>query len=243
MDSSNENNDSKITPTHSSYPLATWLAIAIMAIQVIVSLASYPFLPARVPTHWNAAGQIDAYAPKWVNAVMFPLMSIGIYILIRGLVAISPKLGNQNPRTNREVINLFLVGILLFMLVIQLLVTTISLGFPVNVTLVVSLAISILFIFLGNYMGKLRRNFWGGIRTPWTLASDSVWERTHRLGSWLFVIGGLIGIMISFIPSMRLYGIVVIVFGISIISAVYSYVIYHQLETNGKEPLSPPFDQ
>jgi uncharacterized membrane protein len=242
MDSSNEHTDSKITPTHSKYPLVTWLAISIMAIQVIISLATYPFLPASVPTHWNAAGQVDAYAPKWVNAVLFPLISIGIYILIRGLTAISPKLGNQNPRANRQVIDLLLVGILLFMLVIQLVVTAVGLNIPIDVTLVVSLAISVLFIFLGNYMGKLRRNFWGGIRTPWTLASDSVWERTHRFAGWLFVFGGLLGIVISFIPAVRLFGIVGIALAASIISAIYSYVIYHRIETSGKEPLSPPFD-
>jgi uncharacterized membrane protein len=242
MDSSHENNNSKIDPTTSPYSRATWLAIAIVLIQVIVSIATYPFLPARVPSHLNAAGQVDAYSPKWVNAVLFPLISIGIYILLRGLMAISPKLGNHNPRANRDVMNLLLAGILLFTLIIQMTVTAIGLNIPINVTLVVSLALSLLFMFLGNYMGKLRRNFWVGMRTPWTLTSDQVWERTHRFAGWLLVGGGLLGIVLSFIPSIRLYGILGIVIAVSIVSVVYSYVIYHQLETNGKKPLSPPFE-
>jgi uncharacterized membrane protein len=243
MDSSHEDSDSKIAHTTSSYPYATWLAVAIMAIQVIISVATYPFLPARIPSHWDAAGQITAYSPKWMNAVLFPALSIGIYILIRGLVAISPKLGNQNPRTNRAVMNLLLVGILLFMLVIQLTVTAFGLNIPIDATLVTSIAMSVLFMFLGNYMGKLRRNFWGGIRTTWTLTSDQVWERTHRFAGWLFVCGGLLGVVISIIPAVRLYGILGIVIAVSIISVVYSYVIYQRLETSGKEPLSPPFNR
>lgn len=124
-----------------------------------------------------------------MNAVLFPLLSIGIYALVRILMTIGPRLGYQNQqRASAGVVNLILVGVLLFMLILQLTTTAIALGVPVDLPFVICLSISVLFIFLGNYMGKLRRNFWAGIRTPWTLTSDVVWERTHRLGGWLFVL-------------------------------------------------------
>ncbi len=107
---------------------------------------------------------------------------------------------------------------------------------------VIDLAVSALFIFIGNYLGKVRRNFWLGIRTPWTLASDVTWERTHRLGGWLFVAAGVIGIGTAFVPSLRIWGVVGSILVVSAILIVYSYIVYRQMETSGKNPLSPPFD-
>jgi uncharacterized membrane protein len=241
MDPTESNND-KINPEPTRYSSATLFALLIIAVQILVSLLTYPFLPDRVPSHWNAAGQIDGYAPKWVNAVLFPALSIGLYVLIRGLVALGPRLGQQNKRTNPELVNLILVGILLFELVIQLAVTAASFNLPVDINFIVSLFISALFMFIGNYLGKLRRNFWAGIRTPWTLVSDVVWERTHRLGGWLFVLAGFLGIIMSFIPPLRIWGVVGVLLVVVVILVAYSYLVYQQVETAGGESLSPPFD-
>jgi uncharacterized membrane protein len=174
---STEDTNGKIQSERPPKRISTYLAILIIALQILISLVTYPFLPPMVPSHWNAAGQVNAYMPKLLNAILFPLMSIGLYIIIRGLYAISPRLGNQPKNANLEVINIILVGILLLMLVIQLTTTALTLGVPVDITLVMCLSVNLLFIFMGNFMGKLRRNFWGGIRTPWTLASKSVPQR------------------------------------------------------------------
>jgi uncharacterized membrane protein len=238
-----ENNGDKLTPRTTFFTPAILFALLIIAAQILVSLVTYPFLPATVPTHWNAAGQVDSYTPKWVNAVLFPLISIGVYVLIRLLLAAGPRLGYQNSRrANMEIVNLIINGVLLLMLVLQLVVTAFSLGMNIDINFVVILSISILFIFIGNYLGKLRRNFWAGIRTPWTLASDAVWERTHRFGGWLFVIGGLLGVIMSFIPVLRVWGFIVVVVAIVVILYVYSYIAYQRYTVEGHEPLSPPFD-
>ncbi len=208
-----------------------------------MAILSYPFLPAMVPSHWNAAGQIDAYAPKLRMVLLFPLLSIGIYVLLRVLLAASPRLGNQSPRANRNIINFIFAGVFLFMLVIQLATTAVALHVAIDVSLIVSLAVSVLFIFMGNYMGKLRRNFWAGIRTPWTLTNETVWERTHRFGGWVFVIGGLVNVVLSFIPAMRFYSLLAIVLIMVLSSTVYSYVAYQRIVVHGGKRLSPPFDE
>ncbi len=105
-----------------------------------------------------------------------------------------------------------------------------------------NLSMAVLFIFLGNYMGKLRRNFWMGIRTPWTIASDVVWERTHRLGGWLMVAVGLLGIPFSFVPQLRIFGMVVLIVLVAIFLYIYSYLCYHQNTRGDREPLAHPFD-
>ena len=128
------------------------------------------------------------------------------------------------------------------MLVIQIITLAIPLGVSINVSFVINLLVSVLFIFIGNYLGKLQRNFWAGIRTPWTLASDLAWERTHRLGGWLFVGAGVVGIVTAFIPALRIWVIVSLVLLVAAILVVYSYIVYRQVETRGGNPLSPPFD-
>lgn len=237
-----ENNNEKLAPARTPYRFASPLLIAIIVTQALVSIVTYPFLPDKVPSHWNAAGQIDSYMPKLGMALLSPLMSIGIVVLVQGLIAISPKMGKQNPKADRSIMNLLLVGITLFMLIVQLASTIIALGIAIDMTMVINLALSVMYIFIGNYMGKIRRNFWAGIRTPWTLTNETVWERTHRFGGWLFVAGGLLGVLISFIPALRLYGVPGITAVIVIVSVVYSYVVYQQVVGAGKQPLSPPLD-
>lgn len=241
-----ESGAGKITPERRSYSGATLVAWLIIALQILVSLISYPFLPDQVPSHWNAAGEINGYLPKLANAILLPAISIGIYILIRVLMRASPRLGQQSRQSQRatwEVVNLIIVGVLLFLLITQLAVTAIALGMAIDITFVISLGLSVLLVFLGNYMGKLRRNFWAGFRTPWTLASETVWERTHRLGGWLMVLGGLLGVILSFIPALRLWAVIGIVVVVVIIPTVYSFILYQRLSSNGREPLSPPFDE
>jgi uncharacterized membrane protein len=237
-----ESDGDKITPRKFPYagaPLSAWL---IIGLQILISIVTYPFMPERVPSHWNIYGQVDGYLPKQLNAILVPTMSIGIYLLIWLLMRYSPHLGQQSRRVMAGVTNLIVVGILLFMLIMQLAVDAIALGVPLSIPLIDSLCVSLLFVFLGNYMGKLRRNFWAGFRTPWTLASETVWERTHRLGGWLMVLGGLVGVVLSFIPALRLGGIIGIVAVIVLVTTIYSFVLYQRLSSGGHEPLSPPFD-
>jgi len=239
----NDNDNDKVTPQRRSYSPATLFAILIMAAQVLISIGTYPFLPDTVASHFDAAGHVNGTSPKWVIAVLFPAISIGIYVLVRVLVAAGPRLGYQTARrANQEVVNIILVGVLLLELIVQLTIVGLALGMQIDITFVISLAISVLFMFIGNFMGRLRRNFWAGIRTPWTLASDVVWERTHRLGGWLFVIGGFLGVIMSFIPPLRPWGLIGIIVLIVVVLFVYSYVVYSRLTVDGREPLSSPFE-
>jgi immunity protein, SdpI family len=238
-----ENAGEKVTPKASFFNATTMLALLIIVAQVLISAGTYPFLPPSVPSHFDASGQINGYMPKLVYAILFPGMSILLFIILRFAMQVGPNLGYRSQRrANTQIVSLILVGILLFMLVIQLLTTAYALGAHVDISLVVELAVSVLFIFLGNYLGKLRRNFWAGIRTPWTLASDIVWERTHRLGGWLFVLVGFIGLITAFFPPLRFYGLFVPLILVVVILVIYSYVIYQRYTVEGKEPLSPPFD-
>lgn len=242
MHDSNGSSD-KITPKLAFQGSIDILIWAIIAIQIVIAVYGFAVLPDTVPIHWGANGQANGYGPKWMGTFLNPLISIGIYVLIRVLLAASPRLsGRQSMTANLKVAKIVLAGIMLFMLIIQLVTIAQSLGVGFDMAMVVMLALSLLFIFLGNYMGKIQRNFWMGIRTPWTITNAIVWERTHRLGGWLFVAVGLIGVPCSFIPSLRLGGILVPIIAVSIFLYIYSYVCYRQQMQEEHESLSPPFD-
>ena len=169
-------NTSKIQPS-APYRSTTIVALVIIGLQIAIAAGTYPFLPPMVPSHWDAAGNVNGYLPKLTNAVLMPSLSIGIFLLMRILLAASPRLSNQDPRTTQRISSLILTGILLFMLVIQIITLAIPLGVPMNVSFVINILVSVLFIFIGNYLGKIQRNFWAGIRTLWTLSSESVPQR------------------------------------------------------------------
>lgn len=242
MNTSHDTGD-KITPKpafEGSIDLLIW---AIIAIQIIVAVYGFAVLPDTVPIHWGANGQANGYGPKWLGTFLFPLINIGIYVLVRVLLATGPRLGGrENTAANLQLVKIILPSIMLFMLIVQLAATAQTLGMAFDMTMVLMLALSVLFLFLGNYMGKMRRNFWMGIRTPWSLANAVVWERTHRLGGWLFVAVGLLGIPCSFVPALRIWGIIVPLLAISVFLYIYSYICYQRQVQSGHEPLSPPFD-
>lgn len=234
----------KIQPQGKTYDLLHILALAIVGLLILIAIVAFPFLPPIVPIHWDAMGRPNGYASRWVNTIFFPALGIGFYLLLRFILTIGPRLGGRaNSVANVQTRMVLLVAFLLFTLIVQLLVTTASLGIAVDFALVMNLALSVLFIVIGNYMGKVRRNFWMGIRTPWTLTSEVSWERTHRLGGWLFVAVGLLGIPCSFVPPLRPWALIVLVILVSLFLSGYSYWCYRQNTVGEREPLSPPFDE
>src|SRR3974390_3228382 len=148
--SSTEDTGDKVSPPRNpitSMSPAELLAVLIIMVQILVSIVSYTFLPDSVPSHWDVSGQVNGYTPKLVHALLYPLISIGIYLLVRVLMTVGPRLGYQNQRkASTGVVNLILDGILLFMLIVQLTTTAVALGVPIDLTFVICLSISVLFI-------------------------------------------------------------------------------------------------
>ena len=239
MDPLEDNTDTRAPLTSRS---TLFFVAFVIVTQILLALVTYPLMPATVPTHWDAAGHVNGYGPKWVDTFLFPAINLGLFLLLRLLLSIGPRLGSINRQTNTVVVDRILAGVFLLMLIVQLTVAAQAFDLPVDSLFIVSLAISSLFLYIGNYLGKLRRNFWAGIRTPWTLVSDTTWERTHRLGGWLFFVTGVLGIAFSFNPSLRLWSLVGLVLLDAVVLYVYSYLVYRRLEAGREGPLSPPFN-
>jgi uncharacterized membrane protein len=203
----------------------------ISALFVLILLGAfvwlYPHMPARVPTHWNGQGQVNGYMSP-LGAMLTPLIVIAVLAVLTLLLpAISPRGFAITPFGS--IFALIMLAVQAFVLVTALAVLLNAAGHPVQMPLISMLGIAALLMVVGNYLGKVRKNFFIGIRTPWTLASDAVWERTHRVGGWLFMLAGAIGIALA-LAGGSLVVLVAIVLGVALALTVYSYVAYRRLE-------------
>jgi len=205
--------------------------LLIIAVVIALSIWAYPLLPVKVVSHWDFNGQPNGWMSREFHSLMFPALLIFMY----GLLSLMPKF---DPRSERysEFANVYLTLRTMIMLVLAVTLgaaTFVNLGYPINIGATVSAAIGLLMIVMGNYMGKLKSNFFIGIRTSWTLSSENVWNKTHRLGAKLFVIWGILLIAAPWLPAqiamgILFGGIIVIVLGTS----VYSYILFNQEKKN-----------
>lgn len=204
-----------------------WIPLILIGISVLISVVSYPFLPEQVPTHWNIEGEVDDYSSKLFNAVFLPGMLIFMYVLLIVLPKIDPKKENYKKFSSTYYITM--IATIIVLVIVQLISTLVALGYDLNISLIASLLIGLLFIVIGNYLPRARQNFFMGVRTPWTLSNENVWDRTHRLVSKVFVIAGILMILSVFLPlSIQGYFIIIVIAILVIIPFVSSYIFYQQ---------------
>jgi uncharacterized membrane protein len=190
---------------------------ALIALTFAGSLTVLFELPAgtRIPVHFGVNGQADGWAPAAFGLFIIPAVMAATWMLVLILPQIDPR--GKNLIRSSGAYGTMWVALTLMLCVSQALIIATALGARVDVTRIIIGALGVMFIAIGNVLGKLRWNYTVGIRTPWTLADQRVWDKTHRFGGWLFVIGGLVVVAAGFIP---LSGIVRAWLSIGVIAAV-----------------------
>lgn len=195
---------------------------------LILAIYIYPHLPEKVPTHWNLQGQVNQYSSRSFGAFFAPLLNISLYLLLLVTPLIDPKRNNYIRFAGAY--TLFRWALVLFMSGLYVVTILVALGHPVNIGLLVKGAVAVLFILIGNMLGQLRFNYFVGIRTPWTLANEAVWRLTHRLGSRIWVAGGLVCLAAAFINapwgSYIFFGALAV---IVLVPVVYSYLVFARI--------------
>ncbi|HVY48792.1 MAG TPA: SdpI family protein [Minicystis sp.] len=201
-------------------------ALLFVVLSFAVVLALYGKMPDPVPTHWNARGEVDGWMAKPWGALLTPLVSAGVTALLVALPRLAPK--ETSLDRFARVYGVIVAAIAAFLLLVTSLTSLYAVGVHVAMTNAICAGAGALFAVLGNFFGKVTRNFFVGIRTPWTLSNDEVWLRTHRLGGKLFVGAGLVTVAASLLG----HGLAALLAGAAIaaiVPAAYSYVVYRRI--------------
>jgi uncharacterized membrane protein len=201
--------------------------LAIMAGMFAVAAWAWPHVPDRLPVHWNLQGEVDRYGGKFEGLFLLPLVTLGLYILLMLLPLIDP--GRLNYQNFRKAYNAIRIVLVLFMALIFSMSILAAFGYEGNTTTVVLAAMGAMFIVLGNFMGKIRPNWFVGVRTPWTLSSKLSWDKTHRLAGWLFVLMGALFMLLAMVQATWMFIVVFTINALCILwMVVYSYLVYRR---------------
>jgi uncharacterized membrane protein len=188
------------------------ISIILIVMATIAGLLLWNQLPDQMASHWNANDQVDGTMSKFWGVFLMPFITLGMLVLFLVIPSIDPL--KANIAEFRESFNLFIVLIIAFMLYVYGLTLAWSLGYQAF-----NMSKAML-----PFMGVL---FFIGIRTPWTLSSDSVWDKTHQLGSILFMMSGAFAIAGGFIGGMAAFWLMFIpLIGSTVFLVIYSYVLY-----------------
>lgn len=204
-----------------------WYPALLVILAFVIGAMAYGKLPPRVPIHWDAHGRANGWGSPAVDAFVMPWVIAGMWLLFAVIPRIDPLRANYEKfaGTYTLLVNL----ILTFMFVIHIATLGAAMGMRVDMARIAPMLIGLLFIGMGNVLPRARRNWFVGIRTPWTLSSDRVWERTHRLGGYLFTAAGVIALIVALIGGG---GAIPVIVGLSAAVAValmaYSYILWRQ---------------
>ena len=205
-----------------------WFGSLLVAANFAFTAIVYARLPERIPTHWGVTGAPDAWNDRWPWAFMPAAISLLMWLL-SGLL---PRLGPRRENLERSAESRWIVvnTMLVFFCIVTVATLGAALGWPVDVTQVMLVSVGLLLAVIGNYLPRIRSNWWMGIRTPWTLENETVWRATHRLGGRTMVLGGLLATAAAlFLPSPRREFVVLGVIALtSLVPLVYSYVVWRR---------------
>jgi len=203
-------------------------SLAIVILSFVIAIFSYSYLPEKIISHWGADGNPNGYMTKSLGLFLMPLLSIIMLFLFYILPKIDPLKKNYNEF--KYYYELIIFTILLFLFYIFLLTIIWNLGFAYNMNLMIIPAIGLLFIIIGNVLNKTKRNWFFGIRTPWTISSDKVWKKTHELGSKLFIVSGILTIIGAFFGAYAFLFLFITIIISTIWLLIYSYLEWKKLK-------------
>lgn len=212
-----------------------WIVSAsLLALAWLSAALAYPQLPDQIPTHWNIHGEIDGYGAKWWALFLTPAIMLAAFLMFLALPWLSPR--HFAVDAFRPTYEFIAITAMALMTYIHGLLLWAAWSGPVDISRALMAGICLALAVIGNVLGKVRRNFYVGIRTPWTLASERVWIDTHRLAAWLFALAGAAGAVSAVLLSRVLAFAVPFAFimAAALVPVIYSLVHYKRLERQGQ---------
>jgi uncharacterized membrane protein len=203
-----------------------WYPLLLVVASAVATVIVYPRLPDRIPRHWNIHSQPNGFGPKWAFAGLFPVALAVLWGVLRVLPRIDPHRANYEKF--QSTYDLLVNSVLTLACFFHAYAIAEALGIAMPFR-VLPLALAGACIILGNVLPRARPNWWFGIRTPWTLSNDRVWERTHRVGGYLVFALGVLAVIAAVLPRQLAFPVIGVV-GIStaLSMVIYSYVAWRQ---------------
>lgn len=205
------------------------IAVLFVIVSGVLDIVTAPDLPDQLVTHWSAAGEPNGTMAKTTALAFIPILSTVLLVLFAGLPRIGPL--RENIESFRPVYDWFVVVFTAFMATLHGGILAFNLGYEFDFTLFVLAAVALLFYYAGILLSQAKRNWFIGIRTPWTLSSDEVWDRTNHLGSRLFKLTAVVALLGLLFGEYAVYFLIVPTLLTAGITVVYSYYLYAQIES------------
>jgi uncharacterized membrane protein len=202
------------------------LIFLIILCSFATSLLAYPQMPENIASHWNLYGQPDGYMPKSAGTFLLPLVSLFLFVLFLILQKIFPL--KENIEKFRKEFDYFMIILFLFFFYLNNLSIMWNLGLSFSFIRFIVPAFALLWYFCGEVLEKSKRNWFFGIRTPWTLSSDAVWDKTHKLGGMLFKISGIISLLGMIFINWAFVLVIASISVSGIVTVVHSYFLYKE---------------
>ncbi len=200
------------------------IMLVVIASLFIISFSLYPRMPNSIATHWDSYGKVNGYMPKFWGLFLMPMVCFGLFILFIIIPKIDPL--KKNIEKFKKEYERFILLTILFFFYIHILVILWNKGTSFNMSQALVPALSILFYYIGVLLEKAKRNWFIGIRNPWTLSSNKVWVATHRATARLFKFTAIIILLGMIFPDYLIYLILVPVAAIIVFTTIYSYAKY-----------------
>ena len=197
------------------------LSLALIIISILAAVYLYEVLPDPMPSHWNAAGQVDGYMDKGWGVFLMPVITIFLF----GLFLLIPKIDplKKNIEKFRSYYDWFILIMIAFFVYIYFTTIAWALGYQFNMTTAILPPVAALLFFAGILCEKSKRNWFIGVRTPWTLSSDTVWRKTNTLAGKLFKVLAVVLFAGIFFPVGFFPYLVILIIVIALYPVVYSY--------------------
>jgi len=203
------------------------ISLLIIMISFIIGISFYSLLPDKVASHWNARGEVDGYMSKFGGLFLMPVISLVLLLLFIIIPKIDPL--KHNIEKFRKYFDGFIVLMMLFLFYLYILTILWNIGVRFNFVHLLVPIFSIFFYYCGILIQKAQRNWFIGIRTPWTLSNEQVWNKTHKIGGILFKIAGIISLIGILLPEYALFFVICPVILASLFPVIYSYFAYQKL--------------
>lgn len=211
-----------------------YIIIALVLFSYALGIIFYAEMPKIMVSHWNSSGDANGYMPRFWAVFLMPIIITFLNALFLIIPHIDPM--KDNFKFFRKYYDNFIILITLFMIILQMHIILWNLGYYINFNVTMPILLAIIFYYSGILIENTKRNWFVGIRTPWTLSSDKVWEKTHKLGGNLFKIASLIALCSIFFQKYALWIAIIPVIIFAFAAFIYSYFIHHgEKKTKNKQ--------